>query len=233
MKRVVSIGRRKVEYTLISSAKRENVLLQALPEGKIRVYAPQGARLRDVDALVKARMDWIDEMHRDLSLVEHRQRLADVSGILLEGKRVPIRIEVGAHNRVVFRDGVLVMTTAQEDDEARVLQLKRFLYKLALERVRAVLDRWSPDIGLPYGRVAIREQHTRWGSCSLKHNLNFNWKLVLAPPEALEYVVIHELCHLKEFNHSPRFWKEVGQRMPEYEFWRKWLKDHGKDLVFP
>ena len=81
------------------------------------------------------------------------------------------------------------------------------------------------------GRIAIRDQKSRWGSCSRKGNLNFNWKLIMAPPPALDYVVIHELCHLHEFNHSPRFWQLVAAQMPEYESWKKWLKQHGPELT--
>ena len=88
-------------------------------------------------------------------------------------------------------------------------------------------------MGIPYGRVTIREQRTRWGSCSNKRNLNFNWKLVMAPEAAMEYVVVHELCHLIHLNHSDRFWAEVRRRMPDYEVWKKWLKRNGQALQFP
>lgn len=232
MKRSVSVGRRRVEYTLIAG-RRENILLQALPDDKIRVYAPANARLRDIDALVKSRIAWIDEMHARLRLEASAPTLDGAETVLLEGRRVPLTVIFGNRNAVAYRDGGIVMTTAETDPAARVTQLKRFLSRLALTRIREALDKWSPTVGIPYGRVAIREQRTRWGSCSSRHNLNFNWKLVLAPPEALEYVVIHELCHLRDFNHSPRFWQEVKSRMPEYEYWKKWLKDHGKDLTIP
>ena len=85
-------------------------------------------------------------------------------------------------------------------------------------------------MGVDYGRITIREQKTRWGSCSSKGNLNFNWKLILAPPEVLDYVVVHELCHLKEMNHSKAFWDEVGKVMPEYETYKLWLKENGWKL---
>ena len=232
MKRVFAIGKRRVEYTLIS-ARRENVLLQALPGDKIRVYAPNTASLRDMDALVRERLAWIDEMHARLRLESPAPTLDGAKTVLLEGRRVPLTVNPGARNSVALRDGGIVMTTSEADPSAQVAYLKRFYYRLALQRVREALDRWAPTVGLPYGRVAIREQRTRWGSCSSKRNLNFNSKLVLAPPEALQYVVIHELCHLRDFNHSPRFWQEVKSRMPEYEYWKKWLKEHGKDLSFP
>ena len=91
---------------------------------------------------------------------------------------------------------------------------------------------FAPLVGVRYGRISVRRQRSKWGSCSGKGNLNFNWKLIMAPPPVLDYVVIHELCHLWEFNHSPRFWSLVEQQMPEYRVWKKWLKQHAEDLNF-
>ena len=117
------------------------------------------------------------------------------------------------------------------DDPSRIKALLRgYLSRLALNDINAALARWAPSFRDTYGRVTIRQQRSRWGSCSAKRNLNFNWKLILAPPECLEYVVIHELAHLKVFNHSEAFWDEVRKRMPDYDVWRKWLKLHGQEL---
>ena len=82
-------------------------------------------------------------------------------------------------------------------------------------------------MGVDYGRITIRNQKTRWGSCSAKGNLNFNCLLMLMPTEVIDYVVVHELCHLKEMNHSNAFWREVKQVLPDYRKQVKWLKDEG------
>ena len=86
-------------------------------------------------------------------------------------------------------------------------------------------------IGVTYGRISIREQKTRWGSCSSKGNLNFNCLLMLTPPEVIDYVVVHELCHRKEMNHSVRFWNEVARVLPGYAEQEKWLKTHGNEIM--
>ena len=91
--------------------------------------------------------------------------------------------------------------------------------------------RYAEQMGVRYGRITIRAQKTRWGSCSAKGNLNFNCLLMLAPPEVLDYVVVHELCHRKEMNHSPRFWGEVAKIMPDYKKHEKWLKTEGTKLM--
>lgn len=86
-------------------------------------------------------------------------------------------------------------------------------------------------MGVSYGRITIRAQRTRWGSCSSKGNLNFNCLLMLAPPEVRDYVVVHELCHLKQMNHSPEFWAEVEGILPDYRASRQWLKANGPALT--
>ena len=90
---------------------------------------------------------------------------------------------------------------------------------------------YAPKVGVRYGRITIRTQKTRWGSCSSKGNLNFNCLLMLASEEVQDYVVVHELCHLKEMNHSKRFWQEVERVMPNYKVHKKWLKEHGGKIM--
>ena len=91
------------------------------------------------------------------------------------------------------------------------------------ERVRF----YAPRIGVTYGRITIRNQRTKWGSCTSQGNLNFNCLLMLTPPEVIDSIVVHELCHRKEMNHSDRFYAEILRVFPDYRKWEKWLKDNG------
>lgn len=90
---------------------------------------------------------------------------------------------------------------------------------------------FAPIVGVTYGRITIRNQRTRWGSCSSRGNLNFNCLLMLTPPEVIDYVVVHELCHRKEMNHSQLFWNEVARVLPGYAEQEKWLKTHGNEIM--
>lgn len=100
--------------------------------------------------------------------------------------------------------------------------------KRAAEVIKARCSYYAPIMGVSYGTVTIREQKTRWGSCSAKGNLNFNWKLVLMPREIMDYVVVHELAHRIQMNHSAAFWAEVGKILPDYRERRQWLKVNGQ-----
>ena len=229
MIRSFRVGLRTVEYTLICAKNRSSLLLQALPQGRIRLYAPTGYGLREADRLVRSKLDELDRAHAKMA--ESRQVQPDT--LLYEGRRYRIVVERAGAARIALCGDTLSVKTpcsALEDINA---QIKRWLARNALVKIRTCLDLWSPTVGKPYGRVTIREQKTRWGSCSSKSTLNFNRKLIMAPPQVLEYVVVHELCHLIYLNHSERYWAEVRKRLPDYETWKKWLKKHGQELRFP
>lgn len=107
----------------------------------------------------------------------------------------------------------------------------RKLANLALDVIPVKVKHYASLMKVRYGRITIRNQKTRWGSCSGKGNLNFNCLLMLTPDEVVDYVVVHELCHLIEMNHSKAFWAQVEQVMPDYKKHRKWLKEHGNGIM--
>lgn len=109
----------------------------------------------------------------------------------------------------------------------KVIALAEEALKVIPERV----DYFAKVIGVTYGKITVRNQKTRWGSCSSKGNLNFNCLLMLAPLEVLDYVVVHELCHRKQMNHSKAFWLEVEKVLPNYKEVRKWLKEEGSQMI--
>ncbi len=109
-------------------------------------------------------------------------------------------------------------------------EIKR-LTNLAKETIPPRVELFAKSMGVDYGRITIRHQKTRWGSCSGKGNLNFNCLLMLTPPEVQEYVIVHELCHRKEMNHSRRFWAEVEDVLPDYRVQEQWLKTNGGALI--
>lgn len=180
------------EITLIRS-RRKSLAIEITPELQVVVRAPAQMPVREINAFVQEKDDWIRA---------HLQRMA-------EKKRL----------REQCREQALSKEELQE--------LAAQAMKLIPQKVRY----YAPIIGVTYGRITIRNQRTRWGSCSGKGNLNFNCLLLLMPEEVLDYVVVHELCHRKEMNHSARFWEEVEKILPDYRQRRKWLKDNGGRIM--
>ena len=128
-------------------------------------------------------------------------------------------------------EGHLEKVAARAKEAKLSAQELQDLSRQAAEDIPKRVARLAPIVGVSYGRITIRSQRTRWGSCSAKGNLNFNCLLMLCPEEVRDYVVVHELCHRKELNHSPRFWAEVAGVMPTYAQHRKWLKENGGALI--
>ena len=154
--------------------------------------------------------------------------------------RAPKRLSEARIRRFVSeRMDWIVKHMAQMEEKHEKLQS---VEKLSSEELHALADRavqvipekaayYAEILHVTYGRITIRSQKTRWGSCSSKGDLNFNCLLLLAPPEVLDYVVVHELCHRKHMNHSPRFWAEVARIIPDYKTKVKWLKENGGRLM--
>lgn len=116
------------------------------------------------------------------------------------------------------------LPTWSEADEQRARLLARHVLTQKTKLYASLMQ-------VNYGKITIRDQKTRWGSCSSKGNLNFNWRLILAPEAVQDYVVVHELAHRLQMNHSPAFWKIVEQILPDHQMQRRWLKEHGEELM--
>lgn len=110
-----------------------------------------------------------------------------------------------------------------EQERRRYMEIARDIFTRKTAYYASVMN-------VTYGRISIREQKTRWGSCSSKGNLNFNWRLIFAPEEVLDYIVVHELAHRREMNHSPAFYRIVESVLPDYKKDQKWLREHGESL---
>jgi predicted metal-dependent hydrolase len=180
------------EITLIRS-RRKSLAIEITPELQVVVRAPARMPVREINAFVQEKDDWIRA---------HLQQMA-------EKKRL----------REQYREQALSKEELQE------------LATQAMKLIPQKVHYYAQIIGVTYGRITIRNQRTRWGSCSGKGNLNFNCLLLLMPEEVLDYVVVHELCHRKEMNHSARFWEEVEKILPDYRQRRKWLKDNGGRIM--
>lgn len=227
MKREIRFQGKKLEYTLIQAPRRD-VLIQALEGNLTRVYAPKRMPLSEIDALVGRRAGEIRAMQQALAPAPLRSGEC----VRVEGRPRRLRLEKGTRESFLTETEWVLFCPDPENARQVRDRARSFLAEMALVRIRERLEVYAPRIGVSYGRVTVRNQRTRWGSCSAKGNLNFNWRLILAPEKCLEYVVIHELCHRREFNHSARFWDLVQRQMRDYQVWKDYLKKNGAGLNF-
>lgn len=153
--------------------------------------------------------------------VPYRTTNAEIKRILFE-RQDWIRTHVARVRSARASAGTLAPLA---DEELRQLSYQ------AAQYIPPRVAMYAERIGVSYGRITIRHQRTRWGSCSTKGNLNFNCLLMLTPPEVIDYVIVHELCHRKEMNHSARFWALVASILPDYARQKRWLREHGAVII--
>ena len=188
---------------------------------------------------------------------EELVKIAGLSVLLVRSSRKTLAVQIRADGTVIARaprrmpkDRILCFLSEkaswirmqqgkmQEREKMRQqarMHLDAAQEKELRERAKSVLAQrtayFARQVGVTYGRITVRDQKTRWGSCSQTGNLNFNFRLILAPLEVLDYVVVHELCHRRQMNHSTQFWQEVAQVLPDYRKRKAWLTENGWRLM--
>ena len=227
-------------YQIRRSGRARRVRITVRPAG-VEVVAPLRMRDAEVAAFVRDNQRWIES-----KLEAIRQRLAAHEGSprLVDGARFPLRggwqrlrVAQGERARPLVRlAGDLHVELSAglrpallEGEVERVLS--GWLRREARADAQAVIERYGPRHGLVPRRLVIKGQRTLWGSCTADGVVNLNWRLILAPPAVLEYVVVHELCHLRHRHHRPPFWRLVAELLPDYGEQRRWLRARGHLLT--
>ena len=153
----------------------------------------------------------------------------------LRCSRLEIERFIGSKSDWIRRTRARVLARREQEQAVPVSPLTDEQLRTLKKRAAAVFAErtahYAQLAGVTYGSITVRSQKTRWGSCSAAGNLNFNCLLLLAPPEVLDYVVVHELCHRKQMNHSSLFWSEVARILPDYKKQKKWLRENGRQLM--
>lgn len=223
MSRHLLPGDPPVEITLRRSARARRFSLRVSRlDGRVTLSMP--ARAREAEALDFAR-DKAGWLRGVLGSTAPRWTPGFGAQIPLEGRMLTL---AAASVRSARIDGECLLLPA---DTARLgPSLRAFLKLAARQRLRAACERHAAALGRPFTRITLRDTRSRWGSCTADGGLMFSWRLILAPPEVLDYVAAHEVAHLAEMNHSPAFWAEVERLMPGYRPHRRWLKREGAAL---
>jgi predicted metal-dependent hydrolase len=223
--RVTIHPERGVVVTVPAAARRGWGRPEAVVEGFLREREPwlrrHLGRQSDVRAALGERPALDDGRVIPYLGVPHRVRVQDA----------PPRTRASRVSRIGGDDGdeLLVERVARDRRPTEAI-LEAWLRERARAALLAAIDRHAPALGVAAASVTIRDTTSRWGSCSRRGALSFGWRLVLAPPAALDAVAAHELCHLRVFGHGPQFWALLGTRIPDYAAWRRWLRRHGPEL---
>ncbi len=214
-----------IAYSVRRSERARRVRVTVDAARGVEVVLPKRAAEREAAAAVTELRSWIErrvaEMDRMRELVAARGDTVPYLGTALE--LVP---EAG-RSRVLRRGQRLLVP----DGPQRTGALERWYRRAARVEIAARLDRACAATGGEYSSLTIRGQRTRWASCSREGGMSFNWRLLLAPAEILDYVVWHEVCHLEVMDHSPRFWALLARRCPDYRQHTRWLRRYGATLV--
>ncbi len=210
---------------VVRSANRKSISINIQPDQSVLVKAPLRASDKDISALLKHHEDWIGQKQQQLRL---RSEIQPANTYWYLGKTYPLEVRLTQKNIIEVTDKIYIAT-------ANKVYWKKYLESWYRQQSRKViLDRvvrYAGISGLSYRSVALTSAQTRWGSCSSNKTLNFNWKLIMAPLEVIDYVVAHELAHLTEMNHSADFWETVRKMDPLYREHRTWLKRNGQLLI--
>ena len=220
------IGGRVVDYRLKSGARR---LSMTIDERGLRIGAPPGTSLREIEAFVQGHGGWVLKKLGELADASQPRHLTikDGARLPLLGADAEVRVLPGA-NRVRWVADMLVLEARPEADLAQLAT--RALQKRALAHFAGRLAHYTGQLDLATPRLGLSSAQTRWGSCSRQGGIRVNWRLIHLPAHLGDYVVAHEVAHLLEMNHSPRFWAVVGSVYPDWKSARAELKQRATSL---
>lgn len=225
----------EIPYFVEVSKRSRKIRISVDPERGIRLVVPHENFVREGERFLGEQLPWVSQKWREV--LRRREKHKELFEPLLEksevqylGKTYQLVIEVGEKHwpPVQVEDNALVIYCVSEVLAEKILE--RWYRQQAKAVITGSLEYYRAQMNLKYNDLTIKDQKTRWGSCSSEGNLNFSWRLILSPKAVLDYVVIHELAHLVEMNHSSRFWALVERYCPDYKKCRKWLKENGVSL---
>ncbi|WP_333861147.1 M48 family metallopeptidase [Clostridium sp.] len=229
-----------LSYTVVRKNKK-NISIKIDEKGKVIINAPYYINYKSIEEVVKNKMPWI---LKNVNIVKERiqdVKFRDISQgkkILWLGRYLNIKkyiVDSGKYYIRICKDNFQIFgSEILLEDEAKV---KDIIYKFYRKKAELIfkhkVDVYSKKLRVSPQNITVRCQKTLWGSCYSNGNINLNCRLLMSPVEIIEYIVVHELCHLVYMNHSKDYWKLVESQIPDYAVRREWLKDNGYILVFP
>jgi predicted metal-dependent hydrolase len=224
---------RQIPCRVTPHATARKVWFRFKGDGILRITVPRGLPLPELMDIIKKNTLWIQEHYSLSKPIPVAEGITDGAPLTYRGQKLTLRLEEGPEGTVTIKKTAQHLHF-QGDPTLTPAAITAVLTHWYREEARRVLTEktlvFAALMKLTFQKLFIKDQKTRWGSCSGKGNINYNFRLVMAPEEIMDYVVVHELCHLAHPNHSQEFWQMVGRYCPQYKEARKWLKDNGPSL---
>jgi predicted metal-dependent hydrolase len=226
--RTLAAGDEVVSVRVRESARARTARIIVGPRRPLEVIVPAGYSDADVDDLLASKRGWIArKLAAAHEIVARPSQLGLSRGgvVWLEGQALMFELAPGARSIARIEAGRLVVSGKEP-----VAAIRRWYRREARWRLEQVARREAERLGLRYDSIGVRDPRTRWGSCSRRGHLSFSWRLAIAPADVLEYVVVHELCHLREPSHSRGFWRMLEAARPGWQEQARWLRTNGQEL---
>jgi predicted metal-dependent hydrolase len=223
----IVVGDQNVPLLFVVNPRSKRYILRLKPDGSARVTIPRRSSLRAGREFAGRNVAWLSQQLQRLAAKPVRNKSWHIgSEILFRGETVEIVAGVGSAS-VTFADQTIRMTGTGDDLRPMI---ERHMRSLAVVEMPPRVLMFAQQHGLSVNRVTVRNQKSRWGSCSRRGTISLNWRLIQAPGLVADYVILHELMHIRQMSHSTRFWREVEKVCPDFREAEKWLKSHGRLL---
>lgn len=230
-------GTSKIDFEVIYR-KRKTMEIRVEPPGKIKVIAPEGLPEDLIMETVHKKAKWIQRALSSVKDVEYRpynRQFVNGESFLYLGANYPLQIELDESMRrpeVKLNLGKLLVKSPSQDEQVIRGALEKWYRMKCQEKIEERIEYYKDQVGAEPTEVKVKEQKKRWGSCTAQDRLLFNWRCIMAPSYILDYIVVHEMCHLIHKNHSKDYWASVAEILPDYKERRQWLKENGIKMDF-
>lgn len=217
----LAVGSRSVPLVMVRHPRARRYLLRLRPNGTVRVTIPRGGSVTEAQRFAERNIPWLEQQLQRLATRPQPPAHWHLgTEFLFRGETV--KIEAGENGLIQF--GNEVVKAAVGADLRPVIE--RHLWRLAARELPPVVVEFAARFQVQINRITVRNQRSRWGSCSRRGTISLNWRLIQTPPFVRDYIVVHELTHRLEMNHSERYWQQVERWCPDYATAERWLKQH-------
>jgi predicted metal-dependent hydrolase len=221
-----------ISYELVLSPRRTaDIVIE--PDGRVIVRAPESISPERVEDIIEAKRLWIYKNlaeWRDLNATRVIREYRNGEGFLYLGRSYRLLLVAGQEEPLLLKGGRFQLRrdlVDQGEVPAAKAAFRDYFVIRGIERISRRVAYFAPKVGIEPGKIDVRELGHRWASCSPNGNLAFHWKCMMAPPKVIDYIVVHELCHMHHLDHSDAFWNEVDKVIPDFHERKEWLRKNG------